>query len=148
MKEIQVPNPKLPTGNAGTAPGGSEGFTLLEVLVALLILSVSLAVLLAAFSQGLAYARENTTEAAARTLAQSLLAQAQAAPNPAFGDSVGQSAALHWRVHIAPYGNGSDQTAWQQRAQQIDATVSWNYDGRARTVSLSTLRLAPGAVQQ
>ena len=120
---------------------GERGFTLLEVLVALTILSISLAVLLAIFSKGLAQARENATEADARTLAQSLLAQTQAQPHPSFGDTNGVSNGLHWRVRITPYGSGADQQAWQQVAQQIDATVSWQGESRTRTLTLSTLRL-------
>jgi general secretion pathway protein I len=123
----------------------SDGFTLLEVLIALTILSVSLAVLLAAFSQGLSYAHEDLTESDARDLAQSLLAQAQTAPNPAFGDTQGQSNDLRWHMHIEPFGTGNDQIAWQNRAQQIVATVSWQSNGRSRSFALSTLRLAPGA---
>jgi general secretion pathway protein I len=114
---------------------------LLEVLVALTILSISLGVLLAIFSRGLNQASENATETAARTLAQSLLVQTEAAPHPAFGDTNGVSNGLRWRVHIAPYGSSADQAAWQQMAQQIDATVVWQHEGRARTLTLSTLRL-------
>jgi general secretion pathway protein I len=154
-KEIPVPNRRSRIGKEGRespwfAPAlqASEGFTLLEVLVALAILSVSLAVLLAAFSQGLSYARENATEADARALAQSLVAQALTTPNPAFGDTEGQSAAMHWSVHIVPYGAGDDQVAWQKRAQQISATISWANSGRTRSISLTTLRLAQGTVPQ
>ncbi|MGA9795323.1 MAG: type II secretion system protein [Rhizomicrobium sp.] len=120
---------------------GERGFTLLEVLVALTILSLSLGVLLAIFSQSLSRAEENATEASARTLAHSLLAQAEAAPHPAFGDTNGVSNGLRWRVRIAPYGSDADQTAWQHVAQQLDATVNWQYQGRTRSLTLSSLRL-------
>jgi general secretion pathway protein I len=111
------------------------------VLVALTILSISLGVLLAIFSQGLARATENATETNARTLAQSLLAQTEATPHPAFGDTNGTSNGLRWRVRISPFGSGSDQQAWQQAAQQIDATVTWRNAGHDRSLTLSTLRL-------
>ena len=64
------------------ARGGERGFTLIEVLVALTILSISLAALLAVFTQGLDRARESRNEAAARVLAQSLLAQAKTSTEP------------------------------------------------------------------
>ena len=120
---------------------GERGFTLLEVLVALTILSVSLVVLLAIFSQGLTRAEENAKETDARTLAQALLAQTEAAPHPSFGDTNGVSNGLRWRVRIAPYGSGADQQAWQSAAQKVDATVTWDSAGRARSLTLTTLRL-------
>ena len=120
---------------------GERGFTLLEVLVALTILSISLAVLLAIFSQGLARAEENAKEADARALAQSLLAQSEAAPHPAFGDTNGMSNGLHWRLRITPYGSGPDQQAWQGIAQKMDATVTWEGEGHPRSLTLTTLRL-------
>lgn len=134
-----MPSRSSQTGKAGRT--GEAGFTLLEVLVALTILSISLGILLAIFSQGLARAKENATEADARTLAQSLLAQSETAPHPAFGDTNGTSNGLRWRVSIAPYGSGADQQAWQQAAQQIDATVTWRNEGHDRSLTLSTLRL-------
>jgi general secretion pathway protein I len=120
---------------------GERGFTLIEVLVALTILSISLVVLLGIFSQGLALAEENAKEADARNLAQSLLAQTETAPHPAFGDTNGVSNGLRWRVRITPYGSGADQQAWQGIAQQIDATVMWDGEGRPRSLTLTTLRL-------
>lgn len=120
---------------------GERGFTLLEVLVALTILSISLVVLLAIFSEGLTRAEENAQQANARTLAQSLLAQTEAAPHPAFGDTNGVSNGLRWRLRIAPFGSGPDLQAWQSAAQKIDATVTWDGEGRPHSLTLTTLRL-------
>jgi general secretion pathway protein I len=120
---------------------GERGFTLLEVLVALTILSISLGVLLAIFSQGLERAQDNAQADNARTLAQSLLAQTEAAPHPSFGDTNGMTNGLQWRVRVSPYGTGPDQQAWKGLAQQIDATVTWAKGGHARSLTLSTLRL-------
>jgi general secretion pathway protein I len=122
---------------------GQSGFTLIEVLVALTILSISLAALLAIFMQGLDRARESSNEAAARVLAQSLLSQARGAPNVAFGTTTGKINGLLWRTQIEPYGTADDRNAWQTIPAQIIATVSWRGDGGLRTVSLSTLKLLP-----
>src|SRR5437763_2184256 len=78
--------------------GSQSGFTLIEVLVALTILSISMATLLAIFLQGLDRARESSNEAAARVLAQSLLTQAKASPNLVFGASAGKINGLTWRT--------------------------------------------------
>ncbi|HTT85179.1 MAG TPA: type II secretion system protein [Rhizomicrobium sp.] len=121
------------------------GFTLIEVLVSLTILSISLGVLLAVFLQGLDRARESRNEASARALAQSLLVQAKMADNPAIGTSVGKTSDFLWRLQVLPYGSAADQAAWQEGAGQIVATVSWQGDGGMRSISLSTLRLLPKA---
>jgi general secretion pathway protein I len=133
--------------SAGEESDPQAGFTLIEVLVALSILSISLAALLAIFLQGLDRARESSNEATARVLAQSLLTQAKASPNLAFGASAGKVNGFGWRTQIVPYGTAVDRNAWQTNPAQIVATVSWRGNGGQRSVSLSTLRLLskPGA---
>jgi general secretion pathway protein I len=127
----------------GRAGKGQSGFTLIEVLVALSILSISLGVLLAVFLQGLDRSRESRDEASARALAQSLIAQAKATDNPALGASAGKANNFLWHLQVVPYGSAQDRTAWQEGAGQIVATVSWRGAGGMRSISLSTLRLLP-----
>ena len=111
---------------------GQSGFTLIEVLVALTILSISMAALLAVFLQGLDRARESSNEAAARVLAQSLVAQSKVAANLSFGTSAGKINGLAWRTRVLPYGSAADRAAWQSNPAQIIATVSWRGDGILR----------------
>jgi prepilin-type N-terminal cleavage/methylation domain-containing protein len=125
------------------ATKGEAGFTLIEVLVSLTILSISLGVLLAVFLQGLDRARESRDEASARALAQALLIQAKATDNPALGSSAGKTNNFLWRLQVLAYGSAQDQAAWQEGAGQIVATVSWRGDGGMRSISLSALRLLP-----
>jgi general secretion pathway protein I len=125
--------------------GRQAGFTLIEVLVALTILSISMGVLLAVFLQGLDRSRESRSESAARVLAQSLLAQADTAANPTMGSSAGKSGDMMWRLRVMPYGSTADRAAWQESPAQILATVTWRGDGGMRSVTLSTLRLLPKA---
>ena len=115
-----------------------HGFTLIEMLVALAILTIALAVLFGAISDSLDRTRRSKDEAVAASLAQSLLARAQAAnPLPA-GDSGGSySNGFRWRLHVQPYGGEADAKAWKISAYTIRATVSWP----AGTRSLSALRL-------
>jgi general secretion pathway protein I len=127
-------------------PAGPErGFTLIEVLVALTILSISLAVLLAIFTQGLDRAGESRNEATARALAQSLLAQAEISANPSVGDSSGVINGLAWHLRVAPYGSPADRAAWQENVAEVTAAVSWRGDRRSRSVSLTGLRFLPKA---
>jgi general secretion pathway protein I len=116
----------------------SEGFTLLEVLVALTILSISLAVLMGVFSQGLSRARDMRDDSAARALAQSLIAEHGDAGELAIGDFGGQDGAFTWQLHTAPFGS---QELGTPHMALLTASVTWK--GGKRTVSLSTLRLMP-----
>ena len=126
--------------NDSHARAGERGFTLIEVLVALTILSVSLGVLLAVFTQGLDRARESANEASARVLAQSLLAQAKTSPNLSVGDSGGRINGIIWHMRVLPFGSAADRAAWQAGASEISARVSWRGDGGMRSITLSTLR--------
>ena len=123
---------------------GERGFTLIEVLVALTILSISLATLLAVFTQGLDRARESRNEASARVLAQSLLAQAKTSTNLAVGDSGGRTNDFYWHLRVAPYGSAADLAAWQATPTEISAKVTWlGSSGGRRSITLSTLRYVP-----
>ena len=129
---------------AGAAKG-QAGFTLIEVLVSLSILSISLGVLLAVFLQGLDRSRETRDEASARALAESLISQSRAADNPSTGASAGKTNNFSWRLQVVPYGSAQDQAAWQEGVAQIVTTVTWRGTGGMRSISLSTLRLLPKA---
>ena len=121
-----------------------HGFTLIEVLVALTILAVSLTVLFAVFGHSLARNEESQSRMAARTLASSLLAQAESAPALSMGEVAGQVRPdLAWRVDVRPYGTARDQEAWPGNAAEISATVVWGERGPGQRLTLSTLRLLP-----
>ncbi|HEY5337640.1 MAG TPA: type II secretion system protein [Rhizomicrobium sp.] len=128
---------------------GDGGFTLLEVLVALAILGMSLAVLLGVFSQALNRTRENQRRADAYSLAQTLLLQTETALPSTLKDRTGASGSgLHWTVRFQDYGGAQDRANWQQRAVRISTLVRWDDHGRDRSASLSTLRLLPKAAGQ
>ena len=129
--------------NLATNRRGAKGFTLLEVIVALAILGLSLAVLLGIFSQSLERSRAGTNEDGARVLAQSLLAESAHAPaREGEGDAEG---GLHWKVRVAPYGSDSDAQSWAEALETVSVVVSWREERRTRRFVLSTLRLAPKA---
>jgi general secretion pathway protein I len=123
-----------------------DGYTLVEVLVALAILSLSLTVLLGIFSQSLARSHESERAAAARVLGQSLLAHAEADPATRLGHTEGESDdGLAWSLDVAPYRQRDDDKA-TLHAATITVTVSWE-DG-AHALALSSMRLVPGAGAQ
>lgn len=123
---------------------GSEGFTLLEVLVALTILGMSLTVLLAIFSQALAREHARDRAVAARAFAQSLIAQTLTAQMIGFGVSDGHTDDdLSWQLHVDPYGDGSGEPAARLQAAQVSATVTWSSAGNRQSLTLDTLHLIP-----
>jgi general secretion pathway protein I len=146
-------NLRSPIGNrikrlwrsAREAPRASEGFTLIEVLVALAILGVSLATLLGVFSQSLEYTSRTRTETEARTLAQSLLAETGDGAQLHIGETSGStSSGLSWRVLVRPY-NREPQNSWPVEAVTVTALVAWKESGQQKMLSLDTLRLMPKA---
>jgi general secretion pathway protein I len=114
--------------------GGSEGgFTLLEVLAALVILALSMGALLQLFSTGLRGLGAAEDHAMASLLAESWLEGLGAGRVIEEGEASGIfDARYSWRAHRA---------AWPVTAYEIELSVLWD-DGRAqRSISLSTLRL-------
>ena len=119
-----------------------NGFTLIEVLVALAILSLSIGALLKVASTGVARIQESETEQQASALAQSLLARAGNDIPLTDGDAAGvEGDGLKWSIHVAPYGSVNDHAAWSSDAKDVTVTVSWGAAGRH--LSLNSLRLLP-----
>ena len=123
---------------------GDGGFTLIEVLVSLTILSVSLAILMGAFGASLLRSREAQSRLEARRLANSLLAEAETSDTLRMGETNGKDAdGLVWHLLVQPYGSAEDNQAWIAHAAQIQAIVSWGGGGEGQSVSLATLRVLP-----
>jgi general secretion pathway protein I len=122
----------------------SEGFTLLEVLVALAILGVSIGLLFRIFSENLHRTSGLEAEAVATSLAQSMLARVEAEPVHADGERHGEfQDGLHWRILIESYGAQDDREAWAYSAKKLTAEVLWRDGGADRSVDLTTLLLSP-----
>jgi general secretion pathway protein I len=121
-----------------------SGFTLLEVLVALAILGMSLSVLLGVFTMALDRTRSDQKKGASELLAKALLNETETIAPEDLRDRHGIAAQdLAWSIKVSPYGSPEDRQAWQNWPVQILVRVEWQDHGRARTLSLSTLRIAP-----
>ena len=120
---------------------GERGFTLLEVLVALTILSLSVTVLFGIFSAGLDRTRQDSRATQARVLAESLLAKAESEPPHANANGIDGSG-LSWNLQVTPFGQrgaiGSGVSA-----ETVSATVRWRLGNHDRALTLTTLVLAP-----
>jgi general secretion pathway protein I len=124
------------------------GFTLIEMLVALAIVAVSMAVLFRVISDNLERARRARDETAAMSLVQSLLAQSSSGiPQP--GVSTGKFGnGFFWRLQTEPLGGARERAGWPVDAVTIIATVSWRDGSEAGSRTLTTLRVIPGGTAQ
>lgn len=122
-----------------------RGFSLLEILVAFAILSVSLGVLLQVFATGLrnAGAADDYTQAA--LYAESILAAIGKETPLAEGNHAGPiNDQFSWRSRISPFVDGMpDPEKTRVRAYRVEVEVYWSGLTQERSVALETLRLAP-----
>jgi general secretion pathway protein I len=123
----------------------SEGFTLIEVMVALAIVAVGMTALLTAASSGIGGASLSARYIEATRRAESRLAalgrDEPLAPGEQGGDD---GAGYRWRIRVAapalhPSLSPGGPTA---ALYDVDVTMSWAEGGRTRAISLQTQRAA------
>lgn len=110
----------------------SRGFTLVEVIVAFVVLSLALGALLPLYGATLRQAKALEEYSRALALANALLAQAEP------GD--GRDGDLFWVRRVEP--EPLEELAW--RADRVTVEVRW---GQQRPLALATLRLVPRALE-
>lgn len=126
-------------------PRVSAGFTLLEVLVAFVILLLAFAVVLRIFATGSrgVVASDDVNRAVA--YAQANLAEVGITEPLQSGDSHGELPdGYTWQRSIRPYP--TDDAAVSLRVPplyEVTAWIRWERKGRDREISLSSLRLGP-----
>jgi prepilin-type N-terminal cleavage/methylation domain-containing protein len=132
-------------------PGNSAGFSLIEVLVALVITGLALAAIAGTFGSGLLAHQLSEQAATALALAEEKIAAAGALqplrPATSGGEFAGR---FRWQRTIAPYEDRPDNTATAAdqsgaplRLYRIEAGVAWREGWHNRRLSLATLRLGP-----
>jgi general secretion pathway protein I len=123
----------------------SQGMTLIEVLVAFVVLSVTLAVILQIFTGGMRNARLADGYSRAVFLAESKLAAAGVERPLQAGDDAGQTVDMQWHVSVQPVDDGglADRLLLSSRLYQVRVHVGWHEDGRERQVVLDSMRLGP-----
>ena len=123
-----------------------QGMTLIEVLVAFIVLSLTMAVIMQIFSGGMRNARLADSYSRAVFLAESKMAAVGVERPLLIGEDSGQVAGeMHWRVLVAPVEDDATTNAQLMpvRLYQVRVTASWGDDGRERQVELTSLRLGP-----
>ena len=128
----------------------SAGFTLIEVVVAFVLLSAVLTLGFEIFSEGLRRTGELDDRSRAVIVAQSRLASAGLEEPLAEGQSQGESEdrRYRWTVSVTPteVGEGAPNQPISSAyvLYRVEARVEWSGgDQRPRTYSVATLRLGP-----
>jgi len=133
---------------ANSRAGREAGFTLIEVVVAFLLLSVVLVSVFEIFSKGLARAGELDDYSQALVIAQGRLASVGVEAPLAEGASAGDSddGRFHWSVSVARSAEGGDPNRPIQggyQLYQVESRVNWTSPaGGERNIALATLQLA------
>ena len=118
----------------------ATGFTLIEVLVALFIMALALALLYRTLGSNTQAVAISGQYQRATMLAQSLLGAHDALPESGW-NAQGQSGGFDWQVSSQPYA-----TAPQQQhlsvvpLHELNIRVSWRDGEHERVIALSTLR--------
>ncbi len=127
----------------------NSGYTLIEVLVAFMILALALTVLLRIFSTGLRNVSVSSDYARAVLVAESQLATAgitaKLQPGETHGDDGDKFIWTQVVRNYTPFNHDYQNTA-RVPAYYITVTVEWPHAGGTRKVNLSSIRL--GAAQR
>jgi general secretion pathway protein I len=129
---------------ARKAGNDAAGFTVIEVIAALAILSLSLALLFSTMSEAIHRQQRAKTLAEASVLAQSLLARIGTEFPLRQGDAKGDFPnGFRWETEIAAYGDASDAQEWPVAAYRVGVTIFARNQVKQPAASLTTIRLAP-----
>lgn len=132
--------------------GSQRGFTLVEVLVAFTLLALFFGVLFQVFATGLTLTRSGESQSRAVLLAKSKLEEIGIDHGIGPGSHYGvfdlnemEGPGYRWRAELVRYSE--DELGLADRGvlvpYRLDLEVSWNMDGRQRSVELSTIVLRP-----
>jgi general secretion pathway protein I len=120
------------------------GFTLVEVIVALAILSAGLGLLLGLISNSLRQTASAQRMAEAGSLAQSLMAEVGTVLPIRPETRDGQySNGYRWHLKVQPYDGARESEEGPVGLYRVSAEVEWEQGAERRFYALTTLRLGP-----
>ena len=122
-----------------------SGFSLLEVLVAFAILSMSLGVLYQAFSNSLLNVGASGDYSRAMIIAEARLAEAMADVPINEGSDQGEvDERYKWQLTVQRYEYDDEGISSQYTPYEVRILVTWRDGRHSREYELSTLRLSQG----
>lgn len=117
-----------------------RGLSLLELLVAFVIMAIALGMLYKASGSSARSVGDVASYQRAMSLAESLLALRDAVPAEGWNET-GQSAQFSWQVNSQPYTTPISQgNPAAPPLHAVDILVQWNESNRLRQIELHTLR--------
>jgi general secretion pathway protein I len=122
----------------------SRGYTLVEVLVAFMIMALALTVLLRIFSSGVRNVGIASDYAQAVLIGESRLATAGIDEGLAPGETSGVEAdGFHWTRRVTTYEPSVEYATHVKgtRAYFVTVTVTWPNGEKERSINLSTVKL-------
>jgi general secretion pathway protein I len=119
-----------------------DGFTLIETLIALVIMIAVATMLYRGFSGGLRAANTADSAEEALLVAQSRLAGLGIETPLGAGEQQGQDGDVLWRIAMRPHAAATDEAATGPKAFWATVTVTWREKlGARRSLALTTLKL-------
>jgi general secretion pathway protein I len=125
------------TAPARAAASAQGGFSLIEVLVAFVIMAMALVVLDQAIGGSTRGVAEAERHATASLLAQSLLARYSSLPPGGIREQGRETNGLEWTLESRPYRHDIADAPWN--LQQISAVVHWVDRRQERRLQLTSL---------
>lgn len=135
--------------NRHNALKAERGITLIEVMVAFVILALSVTVLLRIFSSGLSNTVISQQYVDAVVLAETRMAQIGTTMEIIPGVESGEAGEKYiWKTVIDPYypWQGSEDGKVPVSAFVVDVEVSWEEKGRMRNVVLTSIKLQQNSI--
>jgi prepilin-type N-terminal cleavage/methylation domain-containing protein len=134
-----------PTADLPRSPRAARrhqrGFTIIEALIAVAILSAALGVIFGVHTNAMLAAQLTSDRAQARLHLESLLAETAAGP-AAHRETAGAfDDRFSWRISVAPFPAQVGAAPAEVSAVSVTASVAWRSRGADRALSLTTVRL-------
>ncbi|MDH5857682.1 prepilin-type N-terminal cleavage/methylation domain-containing protein [Lampropedia aestuarii] len=132
--------PSLSMARHAPKPRLQQGFTLIEVLVAMVIMAMGLALLYQILGTNTQAVSMTSQYQRAAMLGQSLLAAHDAIPESGW-NAQGQSGGYSWSARTQPYQTSSGrQEMGLVPLHQLNIDIQWQENGNTRALNLATLK--------
>ena len=117
----------------------NSGFSLLEMIVAIVLLSFSLGALYQAVAGASKIIRVDEKYAYANGIAQSLLAEYAVVPDTGLVQAGETEGGFRWQVNAEPMEGEYPAQLEEGSLQQLSISVSWGDDANERSIKLTSV---------